>query len=624
VPWSIAKRGSKYCVVKDGSGEVEGCHASRSEAMDQLQALYAAEDDAGLMAELPEEESELGEILAELRNIMNTLNSPVKDEEDEEDEDDYSSTEITTDIEVPTAERFAWEGPITYEGTETGDGRIFKEGAVVWNEDLLPFPFNWQRTSSVGHDASITIGRVDSIFRGEDGAIWARGIILSGPDAPPEAEEYVNLLRSGAAGGVSIDGDSAQFEIEGSGLDDMKMIFSSINIRALTAVSIPAFAGAKITLCDSVVAAVIGSTDLPVASREQHWDGLAAQRGIFEWAKTEDGFDAGKLARAFLWRDSDGDPQEKGSYKLPFTQVVDGSLVIVPKAVFAAAAAVEGARGGVKIPDSDKAGVRRKLTTLYGKIPPVEGEDGHPTPPWESDKGDAAILDLPEFIRIPRTDREWDNDVAIVASSVPVCPPSDWFANPQFSELTPITITDEGQVFGHLCGKDTCHIGYGSCKTAPRNCDYDEYFHLGQLKTAEGDVVHVGHMTFGGGHAPLENSANTAAAYYDSTSRVSADIRCGEDQFGTWVVGALRPGLSDEDIREIRSAPLSGDWRPISGKLQLIAAHAVNVPGFPVPRAKVLVASGQTETIILTEDCGCVEEEFSSIMFQIDVEEMEN
>lgn len=44
MPWSIEKRGDEYCVVKDGTGETEGCHPSRQKARDQMAALYASED----------------------------------------------------------------------------------------------------------------------------------------------------------------------------------------------------------------------------------------------------------------------------------------------------------------------------------------------------------------------------------------------------------------------------------------------------------------------------------------------------------------------------------------------------------------------------------------------------
>lgn len=621
MPWSISKRGNEYCVVKDDDGSVEGCHATRGEAADQIRALYASEaDDAAMM---PDDHMEdMQEIANQLHMLADKL---VGEHVEEMPEMPEEEEEEGPDIEVPSPEMdyISWRGPITFEGVETGDGRIFLADSVTWNEALLPFPFKWQRVSASGHDASITVGRVDKIEKCADGVIMGYGVILGGPDAPPEAAEYAALVRAGAAGGVSIDGDDAVFEvIETDGPYDMKMHFSRINIRALTAVDIPAFAGAKIELVDNMVAAVIGSTDLPIASREQNWDGLAAQRGIFEWAKTEEGYDTSKLNRAFLWRDSEGDPNEKGSYKLPFTQVIDGTLTIVPKAVFAAAGAVGGARGGLKVPENEKSAIRSKLSTIYSKIEPVEGEEGHPTPPWEKNtENEENSAETVDFSREMGENRE---NEAILASAVPVFPPSEWFSTPKFDALTPITITEDGRVFGHLCGKETCHIGFGNCRTSPRNCDYDEYFHLGALQTAEGETVGVGHMTFGGGHADLSLNAQSAAALYDSTSRVGADIRAGEDEFGTWIVGALRPGLSDEDIRELRSAPLSGDWRPIKNKLQLIAAHAVNVPGFPIPRAKVLVASGVTQSVIITEDCGCeVATEFDSLMFQLDIEEVE-
>ena len=612
MPWHIQKRDNQYCVIKDADDSVAGCHASRDEAADQIRALYASEED--------DDKDETSALVEAVRMLVNKIEGAPAEAAIEPQEQEV----VQTDIETPESQHTAWEGVLTLEGIETGDGRLFKEGAVTWKDELLPVPFTWQRSSAPGHDGNVTIGRVDSIFRAENGEIRGRGIILTGPDAPPEAEEYLNLLKVGAAGWVSIDGDSAEFELLDSPDGDpfkMKQYFSLINIRSLCAVSISAFETAKIQLTDSVVAAVIGSTNLPMAGRERTWDGLAAQKAIFEWASNGEGYDAGKLSKAFLWRDSDGDPQEKGSYKLPFTEVIEGTLTIVPKAVFAAAAAVGGARGGVNIPDSDKSGIRAKLSSLYGRIEPVEGEEGHPTPPWEKGGSgeDASIHNVDEFTRDARI-RE---DEVLVASAVPVHPPVGWFEDPKLAELTPVTITDDGQVFGHLCGKNTCHIGFGSCKTSPVDCDYDNYFHLGALKTAEGDIVHVGHMTFGGGHAPLENNAQTAASYYDSTSRVSADIRCGEDEFGTWIAGALRPSLSNEDVREIRSAPLSGDWRPIKGKLQLIAAHAVNVPGFPISRAKVLVASGVTEALILTEDCGCDLSEWSAMMFELDLEDTE-
>jgi hypothetical protein len=104
----------------------------------------------------------------------------------------------------------------------------------------------------------------------------------------------------------------------------------------------------------------------------------------------------------------------------------------------------------------------------------------------------------------------------------------------------------------------------------------------------------------------MSDNALAAASHYDHTGTVAADVRAGEDEHGIWVAGALRPTLTDEQIRTFRAAPLSGDWRRIGGRLELVAALAVNTPGFPVPRtrARVLVASGVQQSVIAVAPAG--------------------
>lgn len=43
MPWEVAKRGGRFCVVKKDSGTVVTCHGSRAKATRQLRALYASE-----------------------------------------------------------------------------------------------------------------------------------------------------------------------------------------------------------------------------------------------------------------------------------------------------------------------------------------------------------------------------------------------------------------------------------------------------------------------------------------------------------------------------------------------------------------------------------------------------
>ena len=106
----------------------------------------------------------------------------------------------------------------------------------------------------------------------------------------------------------------------------------------------------------------------------------------------------------------------------------------------------------------------------------------------------------------------------------------------------------------------------------------------------EGGTVHTGRITLGTGHASLTASPAAAAEHYDNTGAVVADVVARDGTLGIWVAGALRPSVKPERIRELRGASLSGDWRRIGGALELVGLLAVNVPGFPVPRA--LSASG--------------------------------
>lgn len=183
-----------------------------------------------------------------------------------------------------------------------------------------------------------------------------------------------------------------------------------------------------------------------------------------------------------------------------------------------------------------------------------------------------------------------------VASSIPLAPPSSWFENPKLSAPTPLTVDDSGHVFGHIAAWGMDHIGMaGNTKPPHSKSDY-AYFHTGVVRTEEGTDVPVGQLTLAGGHAGLEASARQAVKHYDDTASAVADIHAGEDEFGIWVAGSLRPGVAPEQIRALRAAAPSGDWRPIRNRLELVAVCQVNVPGFPV--ARTLVAGGQVKALV--------------------------
>lgn len=179
---------------------------------------------------------------------------------------------------------------------------------------------------------------------------------------------------------------------------------------------------------------------------------------------------------------------------------------------------------------------------------------------------------------------------SIAASAAPIVPPKSWFKDPGLTGPTPLTITDEGKVFGHIAAWQTSHIGMaGRGVKPPRSASQYAYFRNGVLRTDEGDVQ-VGQLTLAGGHASLQASAEEAIKHYDDTASAVADVVAGEDQFGIWVAGSLRPDVTPSQIRAFRASSPSGDWRPINGRLELVAVCQVNVPGFPIARA--ITASG--------------------------------
>ena len=183
-----------------------------------------------------------------------------------------------------------------------------------------------------------------------------------------------------------------------------------------------------------------------------------------------------------------------------------------------------------------------------------------------------------------------------VAGSIPVTPPSNWFDNPKLKQPTGLTVTDDGQVFGHIAAWHVDHIGMSFGTKPPRSRSKYSYFHTGIVRTEDGKDVPVGQLTLAGGHASLEASASEAVRHYDDTASAIADVHAGEDSYGIWVAGALRPGTGPEQIRALRASAPSGDWRPIKGHLELVAVCQVNVPGFPIARARV--ASGQVMALV--------------------------
>lgn len=529
--------------------------------------------------------------------------------------------------------RKAWMGPLAYFSIPTGDRRVFSEGAL--SPRPMPLPLLWQERTSGGHGGSVIVGRI--LLANQDGNSFMAGGDWLPADKFPYVEQAQELVDMRVVGpSVDLEPDFTMSLDLTTDPERPFLNYSKATVMGATLVPMAAFSGPRLKMFDldeepdnALVAsleqagdieewvkdfalsygyvldriggrtlitrafdtepadpslfAVNGSSwrSLPIAERDVPFDADDAALRILAWAKN----DRNTAAKAYLWNNPQIAAATKDTYRLPVGDIFGGKLTLMYHAVYAAAALLSGAHGGLpNIAEDEKAQLRRVISDIYKKMADHFG-DPEMQAPWDA-RAEAARRDKMQVID------------AIVAAAAPVKPPKNWFVDPKFSRKTPIQVTEDGRFFGHVACWDSCHTGFsGECVVAPKSKSSYAYFLTGEVLTAEGEYLPVGTITMGTGHANTEWNATRSLAHYDNTGTQVALVNCGEDQFGIWVAGSLVPGLPEEKVAELRRSPLSGDWRRIRGNMELIRALAVNSPGFPVLRSvgnrvQAMVAAG--------------------------------
>ena len=189
--------------------------------------------------------------------------------------------------------------------------------------------------------------------------------------------------------------------------------------------------------------------------------------------------------------------------------------------------------------------------------------------------------------------------LAFVAAAAPPKPPRAWFEMPEPDAdsplmvpqpggglAVPLTITEHGQVYGHLATWTGCHTGYAStCVRAPQSSDSYPWFRVGEVVCDDDTRVATGALTVGCDHAALTLGAPEARDWYAHAGLSWADGVASNGRQGPWFAGALRPGLTDEQVRVVQALAPSGDWRKIAGRWEMVGVLTVNIPGFPVARS---------------------------------------
>jgi hypothetical protein len=550
-------------------------------------------------------------------------------EDDEVDEEELGGGMEDGVFAIP--DMIPWYGVLAPEGKRSGDGRKFSPGALTHRD--LPLPFRWQESDIGGHDGAKVIGNIQNMWR-EGDLYMGSGLLLDSEDA----DRFVGQVIDGAVRGISVDVDDA--EMAANGAED-EMEFSKGRVCAATAVAIPAFAEAFVALGEYKGGPDDTSAPEPNGSQVEFkdYDQDARDRAADEGNALPDGSfpinDCADLSNAIqaIGRAKDPDAakahirKRKGELgceevDLPDTWSVDGTTGLNPPDFNATVESFKRGSGWVTDPKETK-----RLHDYWTK----PGEPGYAKVRWGT-PGDFRRLrrHLAKYINpiyLNRTVAQWHHDalgywpgecgkpgnppcgkprvasadvesVHLVASTQSSSPPQWWFTDPGLKGVTPVTI-DGDRIFGHIAPWDQCHIGMeGVCTTAPRSATDYAYFRTGAVNTDLG-LVPVGNITLDTGHAPLNKNARPAASHYDNTGTIVADVAAGEDEYGIWFAGALRPGLTDEQKHAVLAVGVSGDWRAIGGQLEMIAALCVPVPGFPIKRPLAAAASGMQTALVL-------------------------
>lgn len=502
-------------------------------------------------------------------------------------------------MSMPEDDPLAFDAVIILEDARTFDGREFAAGALTWREPPIPLMVLTENQGN-GHQGAWLAGRIEKM--------WRDGPEIRGSghfDDSEDGREAARLVREQMLRWISADleilADETYFEgdcddeppllILADGSSQCRMIHRVVEGRIMgaSAVPFPAFPQAVI---------VPVGADIPPASERGRPAALAKPPALAKHDPEQD------VAICMEECEGDEDCMQRCMEKKARMSAVSEVFAVTDKSWDGSASRF-----------SDEQWRRATAACEPGDAPsktacflPHHEPDGtinrngvHAAAArfnqTRRENKDRARSHLAAHYR-----RDLDEDVPAIleASAVTACggcdaPPADWFADPHLPGPTPLQVSADGRIFGHGALKGTCHTGRQDvCLTVPSSQSDYAYFRTGALTAADGSTIRVGQITLGTGHASLQADHRTAAAHYDNTGAVVADVACGEDAYGIWVAGALRSGVTDEQVRVLKASALSGDWRPIGGSLELVAFLAVNVPGFPVPRAaSALAASGE-------------------------------
>lgn len=472
-----------------------------------------------------------------------------------------------------------WERNVMPLGKMTGDRRWFDRGGVTSRS--LPVPLCLQVRTDQGHRGAVVVGLAEWISF-EESMVRAGGSWLD-PEYVPEVLRALELYRNGVAQiSADLEPDMDITIQEGEPGQRPTIYCHRAKICGFTIVPIAAFDNPQEkppTMLvepdepDESSLALTGTTSwrtMPAQPREVEYNADEAFKRILAWADGDDS----KARSMFLWYDPEAAEGVRDRFRLPIGDIVNGRPALNFHAIYAAAALISGAHGGLPtVSGEERERMRRTVSEIYRRLGGLYG-DAALVAPWDK--------------RAKMPDVTASGLDAVTASAIPLAPPDHWFRDPGLPGPTPSPIvTPEGRVAVHLATHGSCHRGVmqvsGECfQPPPSPSNYARYMD-GHVVTASGATIPVGRIMAGTTHPMLNLGAGPTRRHYDDTGTCVAVVAAGEDDYGIWLAGSLVPEATAQQVAMLRRSPVSGDWRKHgSDGLDLVAALCVNVAGYPV------------------------------------------
>ncbi|MCX4458664.1 phage minor head protein [Streptomyces sp. NBC_01728] len=543
-----------------------------------------------------------------------------------------------------------WSTPdataIAFEDEETGDGRIFKSGALKW--DRSPMPLQYADEMLMGHQGAELAGAIQTVKR--DGKrITASGVLYANRPAGLDA---IQLLDEEAPLGISVDLDDVDLEFVDKTLspEDADWLFASARLPHASllrmedgSVMLSASTRAEWTAADGAFSR--SRYDLQLISSPDGALTASVIRDAFAGASvlTAAAGDADDTETGLVVHE-----QKSGEFLLRITRARLRGATLVAMPAFKDARIVLdplNETAAAPVPVITAAGETRDRVVVYVCTSPAAvgardvsrtlgiamstarghlngaAKDGRiirlapglfcgPSSMPEGEISAAMSGDLELPVHEDSDAAYLTGERELLASAWTAMQgldpmPAAWFAEPTAEELPPGSggvHYKDGRVYGWVAQAGEPHAGYPGKKLTIESLGMLDLTHFLRARFAldDGSFIKAGAMTMNVGHHRDGAECETASCQFDDTRTVGAIVTVGMSDGGLWFSGAAAPWLSEWDRAVFAACQPSYHLRQGNGgQWQLRAVLTVPVPGHSSPLLAALPAVAERSNLAL-------------------------